>query len=290
MRKSISEWSFPGTMPMYERMALAREAGYEGIEVGLTEDDEHGAQSALGLLCLQSYEDDAPRLVETAQRAGIEIASVATGLYWGYSLTSDNSDERAKARDITEVLLRSASLVGVDGVLAIPGTVQPAFIPGSPIVPYPVVYERALAAMREIAPLAEKLEVSIGLEYVWNMFLLSPLEMSRFIAEVGSPRVGFYMDTGNMMLSGFPEQWIRILGEKIVRVHFKDFKRSVGTIEGFCDLLEGDVNWPEVMHALAEVGYDGWITAEMMPPYQHAPEELLFATSRAMDIIFGMGP
>ncbi len=290
MRKSISEWSFPAKMSLYDRMVLAKEAGFEGIEIALTEDDEAGSQSGAGLLCMQSYSEDAPRIVGAARRAGIEISGVATGLYWSYSLTADDPEERAKAMDVTQALLRSASLVGVDGVLVIPGNVHATFIPGCPVVPYDVAYGRALVAMQEIAPLAAELEVSLGLEYVWNMFLLSPLEMLRFIEEVGSERVGFYMDTGNMMPTGFPEQWIRLLGEHLVRVHFKDFKRSVGTIEGFCDLLEGDVNWPAVMGALAEVGYDGWVAAEMMPPYRHAPEELVFATSRAMDRIFDMGP
>jgi len=289
MRKSISEWSFPADMQLNERMVLAKEAGFEGIEVALTEDTD-GSQHSLGLLCLDSYEEDAPRIVGAARRAGIEISGVATGLYWSYSLTADDPEERAKAMDITQVLLRSAHMVGVDGVLVIPGNVHATFIAGCPVVPYEVAYARALVAMRETAPLAEELEVSMGLEYVWNMFLLSPLEMLRFIEEVGSEHVGFWMDVGNMMPTGFPEQWIRLLGEHLVRVHFKDFKRSVGTIEGFCDLLEGDVNWPAVMDAFAEVGYDGWVAAEMMPPYQHAPEELVFATSRAMDRILAMAP
>ncbi len=288
MRKSISEWAFPDDMPLTNRMAIAQAAGFEGIEVALTEDND-GSQHELGLLCMDSYEEDCSRILESAQRVGIEIPSVATGLYWAYSLTADDPEERAKAIDVTQVLLRSASRLGVDGVLVIPGNVHATFIPDCPIVPYPVVWERALAAIKEAAPLAEELGVSMGLEYVWNMFLLSPLEMRRFIEEVGSERVGFYLDTGNMMSTGFPEQWIRILGDKIVRVHFKDFKRSIGTLDGFCDLLEGDVNWPEVMRALAEVGYDGWVTAEMMPPYKYAPEEFMHIISRAMDCIFEMG-
>jgi len=290
MRKSISEWSFPDNMSLRDRMTLAKEAGFDGFEVALNEDDEAGSRSNLGLLCMQSFEDDATRVVGTARRVGIEISGVACGLYWNYSLTADDPEERSKAMAVSRTLLRSARIVGVDGVLVIPGNVHIAFIPDSPVVPYKVAYGRALVAIQELAPLAEELEVSMGLEYVWNMFLLSPLEMLRFIEEIGSERVGFYMDVGNMMPTGFPEQWIRILGEHIVRVHFKDFKRSVGTIDGFCDLLEGDVNWPEVMAALSEVGYDGWCAGEMMPPYQHAPEELIYATARAMDRIFAMAP
>lgn len=289
MRKSINEWAFPGDMSMYDRMQLAKEAGFEGIEVALTEDDAQGSQSALGVLCVESYEQGSEKMRQMAGEVGLQIASVATGLHWSYSLTADDEAEAEKALDIARVLLKATHLMGVDGVLLIPGCVHAAFIPDSPVVPYEVVYERAQAAIKELAPQAEELGVSMGLEYVWNMFLLSPLEMARFIDGIGSERVGIYLDVGNMLPTGFPEQWIRIMGERIVRVHFKDFKRSVGTIEGFCDLLEGDVNWPEVMAALAEVGYDGWATAEMMPPYAHSPEGRIYSTSRAMDRIFAMG-
>ena len=119
--------------------------------------------------------------------------------------------------------------------------------------------------MKQLAPLAEELGVSMGLEYVWNMFLLSPLEMLRFIEEVGSERVGFYMDVGNMMPTGFPEQWIRILGDHIVRVHFKDFKRSIGTLDGFCDRRQTGYPrffWkPDNTAVLIAEWYSGWNVA-----------------------------
>ncbi len=289
MRKSISEWAFPADVPMPERMQLAKEAGFEGIEVGLTEDDEEGSQSALGLLCVESYEEGAAKVCQMAEEVGIEIASVATGLHWSYSLTADDEAERAKAMEVTQVLLKAANLVGVDGVLIIPGCVHAAFIPDCPVVPYEVVYERAEAAIKERVPLAEELGVSMGLENVWNMFLLSPLEMAWFIDDIGSDRVGIYLDVGNMLLTGFPEQWIRIMGERIVRVHFKDFKRSVGTLDGFCELLEGDVNWLEVMTAFGEVGYDGWATAEIFPSAAQSTEDHIASISQAMDCIFAMG-
>ncbi len=286
MRKSISEWSFLPNLSMEERMRLARDAGFEGIEIALNEDTD-GSQKELGLLCLDSTDEQIAEIVALAESVGIEIASVACGLYWKYSLTSDSEEDVKKAYQVTETLLRSAQKVGVDGCLVIPGCVYSSFAGLDP-VPYDVCYQRALKAIRDLAPIAEETGVKMGLEYVWNGFLLSPLEFARFIEEVGSEYVGIYLDTGNMIATGLAEDWIRILGRRIVRVHFKDFKRSVGTLEGFCDLLEGDVNWPQVMKAFAEVGYDGWATAEMMPPYKHAPEQLLYQTSRAMDIILRM--
>ena len=101
-----------------------------------------------------------------------------------------------------------------------------------------------------------------------------------------------YFDVGNALLTGYPEHWIATLGPRIRRVHFKDFRRNVATIDGFCDLLSGDVNWPAVMHALREIRYEGWIAAEMIPPvpfYKHSPETLIHNTSRAMDAIFALG-
>jgi len=115
------------------------------------------------------------------------------------------------------------------------------------------------------------------------MFLLSPLELRDFIDSAKSRYVGAYFDVGNVLLTGFPEHWIRILGRRIKRVHFKDFKRSVGTVQGFCDLTKGDVNWKAVMKAFKDVGYDGPAVAEMMPP----DKTLLLRTSKAMDKIFG---
>jgi hexulose-6-phosphate isomerase len=104
--------------------------------------------------------------------------------------------------------------------------------------------------------------------------------------------VSAYLDVGNTLLTGYPEHWIAALGPRIRRVHFKDFRRAVGTVDGFCDLLSGDVDWPAVMRALRAIRYDGWIAAEMIPPvpfYKHCPEVLIHNTSRAMDAIFALG-
>jgi hexulose-6-phosphate isomerase len=122
----------------------------------------------------------------------------------------------------------------------------------------------------------------MGIENVWNKFLLSPLEMRDFIDSFHTRAVGSYFDAGNVLLTGYPEHWIKILGRRIVRVHVKDFKKSVGTAEGFVDLLEGDVDFEAVKAALAEVDYDGYVTAEMLPYQPGRPEK----TAAAMKKIF----
>ena len=122
-------------------------------------------------------------------------------------------------------------------------------------------------------------------------FWSSPLEMRGFIDQFQSEWVGAYFDVGNALATGYPEHWIEILGSRIVRVHFKDYRRAVGSVDGFCDLLSGDVNWPAVVQTLISLKYEGWVVAEMIPPvpfYKHCPEVLIHNTSRAMDAILSL--
>lgn len=110
--------------------------------------------------------------------------------------------------------------------------------------------------------------------------------MRAFVDAVGHPAVGVYFDIGNALLTGYPDQWIRILADRIVAVHVKDYRRSPGGFDSFVDLLAGDVDFPAVNQALLDIGYDGYVSAEMMPPYRHHPEQLVHSTSAAMDRIF----
>jgi hexulose-6-phosphate isomerase len=278
MKISISNWSFDPSRSLKDCMALAKDAGYDGFEVALGD---------AGEFSLESAEADAKAVRAAAEDVGIEISGVACGLYWGCSLTADCETERAKAKSVLRKEIEMAAWVGVDGILVVPGNVHASFIPDCPVVPYDVAWERATDAIGEAAPLAEERGVTIGVENVWNKFLLSPLEMARFIDQFESDRVGAYFDVGNVLLTGFPEQWIRILGKRISRVHFKDFRCGVGGLAGFVDLLSGDVNWPAVMAAFQEVGYDGWVTAEMIPPYTHHGDQIIYNTAEAMKRIVG---
>jgi hexulose-6-phosphate isomerase len=136
-------------------------------------------------------------------------------------------------------------------------------------------------AMMFVAP---QLKVVLAVENVWNRFLLSPVEMAYFVDSIGSDYVACYFDVGNVLPFGYPQDWIRTLGSRVKRIHMKDFKRSVGNFNGFCDLTEGDVPWAEVMKALKEIGYKGPVTGEMMP---YRPT-LLDLTSTAMDWILSL--
>ncbi len=277
MKKSISYWSFEGgldgTASYSEVFREAREAGFDAVEPALSD---------AGELTRATTKEECQRIAADAKAAGVELSSLATGLFWGKSLTASDPAVREEALEIGRSLIERASWLGAGAVLVVPGAVDVFFLEGAEVVPYDVCYQRAVEALKTLAPVAEKHKVAIGVENVWNKFLLSPLEMRAFVDEIASNWVGVYFDAGNVLVSGFPQHWIRILGERIVRVHIKDFKCSVGTVEGFVDLLEGDVDWRETTAALREVGYDSYVTAEMMPP----KEGLIEKTSKAMDEIF----
>jgi len=284
MKKSISVWSFPPEWPLARKLAVAREAGFAGIEIDLTED---------GPLNLHSTVAEVATVRRTIEAAGLEVSGLATGLYWGANAASADPLVRNRAAAILRAEIEAAAALGVDAVLVVPGAVGVDFIPGAEVVPYDEAFARAQQFIRDALPLATERGVQLCIENVWNKFLLSPREMRGFIESFGSTQVGSYFDVGNVLVNGYPEHWIVSLGASIRRVHFKDFRRAVGTGNGFCDLLAGDVNWPQVMAALRQVGYDGWVAAEMIPPvpfYQHCPEVLIHNTSRAMDAIFALRP
>lgn len=281
MKKGISIWSFPGDMKIKDCIKLAKKAGFDGIELALNE---------TGDMSLESSEEEILGYRKAADEAGIEISSLATGLYWSYSLTSGNPETGAKAKEIVKKQLDAAAVLGVDTILVVPGAVGVDFIPGCETVEYDVAYDRALEAMKELAQYAEAKKVTIGVENVWNKFLLSPLEMRDFIDKVGSEYVGAYFDVGNVIYCGYAEHWIKILGKRIKKVHFKDYRKDVGSAAGFVDLLSGDVNYPAVMEELKKTGYTSYVTAEMIPPvpfYKYYSDQIIYTTSSSMDRILG---
>lgn len=274
MKKGISIWAFSGGS-YAENFALAKKYGFEGVELSL---------DAEGEVSLQSSEADIAAIVESAKNAGIELYSIASGLYWSNALTAESKIQREKTKDIVKKHIEVAALAGCDTILVVPGATGVDFAPELGITEYDAAYERSREALSELAPFAQSHGVSIGVENVWNKFLTSPLEMKQFIDEIGNPFVGAYFDVGNVLVNSYPEHWIKILGERIKKVHFKDFKRSIGNIEGFCDLLAGDVDYCSVMNAFEAIDYNDWVTAEVFP-YKNHNEVMLQHTSIAMDKI-----
>ncbi|MBC8063918.1 MAG: sugar phosphate isomerase/epimerase [Chlorobia bacterium] len=280
--KSINYWSFPGglesTLCPFEAIKLAKEHGYEAIELCLGDGPEMG---------LDTTEESCGKLIQAAKDFGISIPSVASGTYWSRALGDATPESRAHAKDTLEKMLQITSWLGAKTLLTIPGAVDVFFLPDREKLPYEHVYKYATEGIRAVLPTAERCQVRMGIENVWNKFLLSPQEVAGFIDQFESPWVGAYVDVANLMPFGHPADWLRHLGKRVVGIHFKDFRRSVGTADGFVDLLEGDVPWPEVMAAIKEIGYEGPIAAEMIPGYQHYPMVRIANTSNAMDAILG---
>lgn len=280
MKKSISIWSFYGDWNLKEKLELAKAAGFDGFEIDLSED---------GPVTAQSTPADLAEVQRLSKEVGLTLSGLATGMYWGANAASADAAVREKAAGILKSQIESASALGIDAILVVPGAVGVDFIPGGEVVPYDVALDRAREFVSAALPAAEKAGVTICIENVWNKFLLSPLEMRDFIDSFGSDSVGAYFDVGNALAVGYPEHWISVLGSRIKRVHFKDYRRAVGSVDGFCDLLSGDVHWDAVIASLRSIGYTGWVAAEMIPPvpfYKHCPDVLIHNTSRAMDSIF----
>jgi len=267
------EGGLEGERPIADAMQEAKRLGFDAIEL---------AVASRGVLTHDAAQVQCEEIVTTAHQIGIEISGLASGDNWTCSPTSNDPDVRLKSIVFNRKALRIAKWLCTDAYLYVPGAVDVFFWPEADVVPYDVCHQRACEAIRQILPIAEETGVAIGIENVWNKFLLSPMEMRDFIDGFGSKVIGAYFDVGNVLLTGYPEHWIRILSHRIKRVHVKDFKRSVGTVEGFVDLLEGDVDFRAVKTALADIGYDGYVTAEMLPFEPGRPEK----TAQAMKKIF----
>ena len=277
MKISASYWIFEGglegTLPIHKAMEQASQLGFDAIELGI---------ASQGVLTHLTTQAECEAICAMANKNGLEISGVASGESWGSSPTSSDVKVREKILDFTKKALQITQWLGTDAYLYVPGAVDVFFLPEAEVVPYDVCYERAAEAISKLLPTAEKLGVSIAVENVWNKFLLSPLEMRDFIDKFKSTSVGAYFDVGNVLLTGFPDQWIRILGSRIKRVHIKDFKLAIGTADGFVDLQEGDVDFEAIKNALSEINYDGYVTAEMIPYEPGRPQK----TASAMKQIF----
>jgi hexulose-6-phosphate isomerase len=270
MLKGINQWCYPEGTPLEEVFAYSKEAGFDAIELNLYDSNGIG-------LTMDSTPGEAEAITKLALSYGLQLRSLSTGLLWQSPLSSVNGNVREQGRKIILKQIELASVMGIDTVLVVPGSVTQD-------VSYDDCYKRSQEELKKVLDEAEKRQVAIGIENVWNKFLLSPLEMARYIDELNSDFAKAYFDVGNVLQFGYPEQWIRILGKRISKVHVKDYSTKVGNITGFVPLLAGDVNWPAVVKALEEIGYEDVITAELSP-YTIGPKQLPIDTARHMEVI-----
>lgn len=251
MKIGINRWTLPSHLPLTECFTLVKQAGFDSIEINIAEDGE---------LTPSTDEQGVKSLLAQAHASGLEISSLSTGLGWRYPITSPDPAIRAQGAALIRGQLQAAQWLGVDTILVVPGIVNAD-------IAYDDAYQRAQEVLKELAPVAQQMGVAIGVENVWNKFLLSPLEFARFLDEInaanGGDSVGAYFDVGNILQYGYPDQWIKILGTRIKKVHVKDFKSNIGNMSAFCNPLQGDVPWHKVREALNKIGYDGYITAEV---------------------------
>ena len=239
MKKALYVSMLPEKLGYRERFQLALDVGFEGIEIGTITDPKM-----------------AEEIRDAAAKTGLKIHSVMNADHWKYPLSSADPAVVSKSVAGMEASLRNAKLWGCDSVLLVPAVVNPQ-------TSYQDAWTRSQKVVKErILPLAQELKVVIGMEEVWNKFLLSPLEMAQYVDEFASPWVKAYLDVGNMVFYGYPQDWARTLGKRIHRVHLKDFKVDKDQIL-WKNIGEGAVDWPEVRKAFAEVGYAGWVTAEL---------------------------
>ena len=252
MLKSINGWFWPAGTPVEEMIDQASEAGFEAVELTYGGDRELGPNTT---------HSDCRRITEQFADRRLNVASVACADFWQTCYSDPDPAKRAAAADLTLRTMDLASWCGTDAILVVPAVV--GTIGGkAPVCGYEDAMWRVYDALCRLAPEAEARGVKIGVENVWNKFLMSPLEARELIDRVNSPWVGIYFDVGNVLAFGFSEDWIDLLGGRIVRVHLKDYDLDKGGLEGFCPLLEGSVNWPAVMAALRDANYDGPLTYE----------------------------
>ena len=278
LKKGINFWSFAPGASVEHAAEVAAAAGMEGIELCL---------DGAGPLTVDTTDDEVLALGQILKDHGLETASVASGLPWEFPMTSDDAGKRATALKAATRQIEVAALLDAGAVLIVPGYAGCDFVPDAEVIPTEIALERAREGLSQLAQVAEERGIDIGVENVWNKMLQTPTEMRDFIDSIGSERVGSYFDVANPLAVGYPEDWIRVLGKRIKRVHFKDYRRAIGTVDGFVGLLNGDVNFPEVVAALHEIGYDGFCTGEILPPYTHFNDAMVHMTSIAMDYIMG---
>ena len=283
MKKGISYLAFPGGPEGAKSIGAcfseARETRFEAVELLCGE---------AGKLSLKSSQRQCEQIRRRAERSEIEIAALASAIYWDYHVASNRVTDRSRAEQATRKMLQIAQWLGTGTLQFIPGAVDVFFNADAEVISYDIVLTRAKQGIKRLLKYAERCEVTLAIENVWNRFLLSPIEMRDFIDGFKSEFVGAYFDTGNVLAYGYPEQWIRILGKRIKCVRFKNFKRAVGTEAGFCGLLEGDVNWRAVMKALRTIGYNGYCIADPASSESQLPNASLANASSAMDVIMAL--
>jgi L-ribulose-5-phosphate 3-epimerase len=283
MKKSINLWAFPypDRMSLKECLQLAKDAGFDGIELNYDLENDLSPKSGT-----KEYQ----AIRKTVDDIGIAISGLCSFLFWPYSFASNDAAARQRGLELAQKMIQAAHDLGTENLLVVPGAVHIPWIKDHDPVPSDVCDQRAHEAVAKLVPLAEKNGIYLNIENIFfNGYLMTPWEMNAFVDSFKSKYVRVHFDTGNIMLFQFPEHWVPLLGERIKNIHFKEFtkKGTDHSLESFRPLLDGTTNWPAVLEALDKVGYRGYVTFEYFHPFPHYPEALIYQTSDSLDRMLG---
>jgi L-ribulose-5-phosphate 3-epimerase len=265
IKKAVMWDMIEGGHTVLEKFQLLKDAGFDGVEMNSPGGPPND------------------QIKKACEKTGIVIEGVVDSVHWNQTLSDPNPSVRDHGFKALEQALRDCKELGGTSVLLVPGVVNST-------VSYDQCYERSQEQIRKALPLAAELGVKIAIEDVWNDFLLSPLEAALYVDSFENPAaIGWHMDIGNVMAYGYPEQWVKILGPRIMKLHVKEFSRKKmneqGMWKGFdCKLGEGDIDWKAVMHALDAAGYHTWMCAEV----SGGGLDVLKDISRRMDHILSL--
>jgi hexulose-6-phosphate isomerase len=248
--------TYPGSV--LEQFRAVKAAGFEGVEP-MSHMDQDEVAKAL-------------------DATGLKAASVCCNTHWAKPLSHPDERVRQDGREGVQRALQDAKRYGASSILLVPGVVNDK-------VSYDECFTRSVAEIRKILPTAEDLGVKLAIENVWNNFITIPEEARDFLDAIDNPMVGWHFDVGNVLRYGKPEDWVPVIGKRILKLHIKEWKKF-GPSNGFgVHLLEGDDNWPAIMKALDDVGYSGWGISEQ-PGDQSKDADALKDLSGRMDKVF----
>jgi L-ribulose-5-phosphate 3-epimerase len=240
IKKAVEFNMLPKSLGALEAFQLAKDCGFEEIECPTTPD-----------------QSKAEEMLAASKKTGLRIHSVMNQAHWTYPLSSPDPAVVEKSLEGMHASLQNAKLWGADTVLLVPAVVTAE-------VSYAQAWERSQRQIRKLIPIAEESKIVIGLEEVWNKFLLGPLEFANYIDSFESPWIKAYFDVGNVAISGYPQDWIRVLGKRIVKLHIKDFKFE-RNVASWVSLKEGQIDWHAVHASLDAIQYKGTATVELAP-------------------------
>ncbi|MGX1754748.1 sugar phosphate isomerase/epimerase family protein [Sphingobacterium sp. NPDC055346] len=244
IKKGLGYWMIKEDLSLLDKFKLVKDLGFDGIEFN----------SPLDI----PLKD----LLEARDKTGIEVPSTVNKDHWGKPISDPDPAVRQFTIDSMAKSLEQTKELGGDTVLLVPGVV-------SDTVSYKTAYGNALDSIRKMIPHAEKTGVKIALENVWNNFILSPIEAKDFLDKIDHPLVGWYFDLGNILRYGWPDHWLEVLGDKVFKLHVKEYSKKIMNEEGLgkgfnVELTQGDVNWPQVMKTIKDINYKGqYMTLEV---------------------------